>query len=211
MNRNISNNSTLSLIIMLYTIFILTSLANADNLFFYTSSPSSHVGGGETVTVTTSDGFDFDIMRNSNQGVSLWISDVLNNPDFQSHRWWSLDFAGPMDQPLQVGHYGNATRYPFQDNSVPGLNFSGNGRGNNELTGYFDVLEVNYDGSGNVLAFAADFTQYDENIQHNWNIGSVRYNSSLPVTVVPEPLSSTLFIVGGASLGFRRFIKRIIT
>ena len=27
-------------------------------------------------------------------------------------------------------------------------------------------------------------------------------------TVVPEPVSSTLFIVGGLALGFRRFVKK---
>ena len=36
----------------------------------------------------------------------------------------------------------------------------------------------------------------------------VRPNGGLSVPVVPEPVSSTLFIVGGAALGFRSFKKR---
>jgi len=208
MNRLRFVNFTLSLSIMLFSFIVFTSIAHADTLFYYTSSPLSYIGGGEAVTVTPSDGFVFDVSINPDQGVSFWIDDITNNPDFWLRRWWYLDFAGPLDESLQVGHYGNATRYPFQDFSEPGLQFGGNGRGNNELSGYFDVLEVNYDVSGNVLAFAADFMQYDEGDQDWWNYGSVRYNSTIPTTVVPEPISSTLFIVGGATLGYRRFRKK---
>lgn len=37
----------------------------------------------------------------------------------------------------------------------------------------------------------------------------VRPNGPYPPPIVPEPVSSTLFIVGGAALGFRRFRKRV--
>jgi len=194
--------------ILLIITFVFVAFASADTVFYYTSSPSSWVGNGETVTVTPSDGFDFNVSRNYDQGISFAINDFAHNPDFWSTRWWYLDFAGPMNTPLQVGYYGNATRFPFQNSSDPGLSFIGNGRGNNELTGYFDVLEVGYGGSDNVLSFAADFVQYDEGFQDWWNRGSVRYNSSIPVTVVPEPVSSILFVTGGTLLAGRRYLKR---
>ncbi len=38
--------------------------------------------------------------------------------------------------------------------------------------------------------------------QHEYYIGGEQF------TVVPEPISSTLFLIGGAALGFRRFRKK---
>ena len=130
MNRNISNNSTLSLIIMLYTIFILTSLANADNLFFYTSSPSSHVGGGETVTVTTSDRFDFDIMRNKlsntikayETAIKYRVAEVTTAATFQIGELYR-DFAKAlMKAPAPKGISGEALeqyRLLLEDQAFP--------------------------------------------------------------------------------------------
>jgi hypothetical protein len=82
-----------------------------------------------------------------------------------------------------VGMYPDATRWPFMGSGA-GMAFTGFGRGNNTLTGWFNVLEANYDATGQVSAFAVDFLQYDEGIQSWWNQGSIRYNSQIPV---PEP------------------------
>lgn len=171
--------------------------------FYYTSSPSSWVGQGETVTVTPTDGFAFNVNRNFDNGVSFAINDFLTNPDFQKTRWWYLDFAAPFNALLTVGYYDHATRWPFQDAEDPGLSFSGNGRGNNMLTGFFEVLEAVYDVDGTVLKFAADFTQFDEGFESWWNKGSIRFNSTipLPASEVPEPatglaLATVLLLVG---------------
>jgi len=43
----------------------------------------------------------------------------------------------------------------------------------------------------------------------NWNHGAW-VNTSVDITVVPEPISSILFIAGGATLGFRRFRKKFL-
>ena len=163
---------------------------------YYESSPQSWVGGGATVLVTPSDDFDFIASRNFDSGMSFAVNDFSENPHFWSTRWWYLDFSAPFNQLLQVGHYSNATRYPFQDFDDPGLNFSGNGRGNNQLSGYFDVREVSYGPNGQVLSFAADFTQFDENFESGWNKGGLRYNSAIPLFSVPEPHSSALLAIG---------------
>lgn len=167
---------------------------------YYTSSPTSWVGHGETVVIDPSDGFDFFVSRNFDQGVSFAINDFASNPDFWSTRWWYLDFTAPFNQLLQPGHYANATRFPFQDVDDPGLDFSGNGRGNNRLSGFFDVLEVSYGAKSEVLAFAANFTQFDENRSDWWNRGSIRFNSSISLLSVPEPHSLALFTIGAIIL-----------
>ncbi len=190
-------------LLALLTIFLGSSgqgLATPITGLYYESSPQSWVGGGATVLVTPSNNFDFIAYRNFDSGVSFAVNDFSTNPDFWSTRWWYLDFSAPFDQLLQVGHYSNATRFPFQDFNDPGLDFSGNGRGNNQLSGYFDVQEVSYSPNGQVLSFAADFTQFDENFESRWNKGSIRYNSVIPLLSVPEPHSLALLAIGSVGL-----------
>jgi len=174
--------------------------ARAETILFYTSSPDSWVGGGETVSVTPSSGFEFFPSRNFDNGVSFAVNDFGTNPDFWARRWWYLDFAAPNDAPLIPGTYLGATRFPFQDPAVPGLSFSGNGRGNNTLTGQFTVLEARYTAAGDVLSFAADFIQYDEGFSSWWNVGSIRFNSDAPISTIPEPSVGLLVLTGLAVL-----------
>ena len=61
---------------------------------------------------------------------------------------WSADFVGMNSVPLlQPGYYGNLQRYPFHNGTRGGLNWSGNGRGCNTLSGWFVVDEVTYVGT----------------------------------------------------------------
>jgi hypothetical protein len=168
--------------------------------FFYTSSPQSWVGAGQTVSVTPISGFVFTPSRNYDNGVSFSINDSTTNPNFGAQRWWYLDFSAPHNAPLVVGTYQGATRWPFQATTAPGLSFSGNGRGNNTLTGSFNVHEISYGADGTVLSFAVDFVQYDEGIQSWWNVGSIRFNSDVPITAVPEPSALLLLSLGAAGV-----------
>jgi hypothetical protein len=68
------------------------------------------------------------------------------------------------------------------------------------LTGLFNVLEIVYGPGGSVSSFAVDFLQYDEGIETRWNLGSLRYNSSVPISLVPEPMSWAMFAAGLAAL-----------
>jgi hypothetical protein len=174
--------------------------APAATLLFYTSSPDSWVGGGETVLVNPSSGFEFFPSRNFHNGVSFGVNDFNTNPDFWTQHWWYLDFAAPNNAPLTPGTYVGATRFPFQEPGVPGLNFTAHWRGNNALTGHFTVLEARYSAAGDVLSFAADFIQYDEGFSNWWNVGSIRFNSDAPVSTIPEPGVGLLVLTGLALL-----------
>jgi hypothetical protein len=72
--------------------------------------------------------------------------------------------------------------------------FTAPGRGDNTLTGYFNVLQAVYDTNGQVVSFAVDFLQYDEGGLSAWNMGSIRYDST-----IPEP-SSILLTAFGLSI-----------
>ncbi|MFA5336455.1 MAG: PEP-CTERM sorting domain-containing protein [Candidatus Omnitrophota bacterium] len=184
-------------LIMVSSVF--TVRIEASTILYYTSSPFSWVGGGETVAVTREDGFAFFASRNYDNGVSFGINDFATNPDDQAQRSFSLDLAAPYDAVLLPGHYADATRFPFQEEAYPGLSFSGYGRGNNTLLGYFDVYEVTYGVHDEVLTFAADFVQYDGGFEDAWNRGSIRYNSDYPI---PEPSTFALLLAGLPFLGF---------
>lgn len=136
---------------------------------------------------------------------------------FDNGNSWTFEFAAPTYNPLTntndgndlaVGFYNHATRFPFNSPTRPGLDFSGNGRGNNQLGGWFNVLEVAYAPDGNVLAFAVDFQQFDESeaMTGPSTYGSLRINSSIPINAVPTP---TAWILFGSGLIMLRSVKRV--
>ena len=138
------------------TLLISTSGAYAQTtLLSLNSQPGDYIGQGQQRTWTAADG-RFSAQNNFDNGVSLSFSG--NDPSV----WWYLDFAAPGNLRLAPGVYEHATRFPFQQATVPGLNVSGEGRGCNTLTGRFEVLEATYGPSGEVLTFAADFEQHCE-------------------------------------------------
>ncbi len=170
--------------------------SQAATSFSYISSPYSWVGLGEAVTVREEDGFAFTASPSS-IGLSFAINDFDSNPDPWSARWWTLDLYAAADQPLSIGSYTGAVRFPFNEPGTPGLSFTGNGRGNNTLTGSFQVLDATVADDGTLLSFAADFVQYDEGWQNWWNKGSIRFNSDLPILLTPEPINMEELIALG--------------
>ena len=81
--------------------------------------------------------------------------------------------------------------------SGAGMAFTGPGRANNQLSGWFNVLEAEYNPDGSVRSFAVDFRQYDENSVGAWNQGSIRYNSTIPV---PEPTAAAGLLIAAMLL-----------
>jgi len=70
-------------------------------------------------------------------------------PGQDSENWFTVEMRAANGAALQVGRvYPNATRAAFAD-AGPGVDISGNGSGNNTLTGSFEItrLEYNSDGS----------------------------------------------------------------
>jgi hypothetical protein len=140
---------------------------------------------GKERLVTSGDA-SIGVNRNYAQGVSFYI---FTNAPWPNYEWWFLDFAAPNRRPLTVGTYDLATRFPFQNVNEAGLSFGGNGRGCNQLTGRFEVLEAVYDVSGSVQRFAANFEQHCEGPAAPALYGQIRYRSTFPVSgVVPVVL-----------------------
>lgn len=196
--------------IQLISLIVLLFLANtsfaAAMIFSFESSEQSWIGQGESVTVTPDDGYIFS-SRQFGNALSFGIASLNSpfGPDWdpssgEPYNYWDLELAAPFGQVLEVGLYDNAARYPFQDAAQPGLTFSGNHRGNNQLSGFFEILEISFNGIGEIDSLAVDFTQYDENNPDWWNKGQLRFNSDVPLSPVPLPASIWLFFTGLAFL-----------
>ena len=158
--------------------------AQAATLLSFLSSPYSWVGGGETSTAGPANGFEIGVQGDPFTMLEFRVIEPWT-PD--GWRWWYLRLAAPEGANLSVGSYANATRWPFQETTAPGLDFSGNGRGNNRLTGSFNILESNVADDG-TFSFAVDFLQYDEEHTNWWVKGAVRYNSEVPINLTPESI-----------------------
>jgi hypothetical protein len=176
----------LAILIALCWLFINEPL-NAANILYFTSSPTSWIGQGRTMTLTSPTTV-FSAQRYSDNSVSLSAG---------GGGGYVLTLVGPGQTSPTVGFYSNATRWPFEESGAAGLCFMSPGCCNNTLTGYFNVLQADFDLNKNVVSFAVDFMQYDECVRANWVSGSFRYNSDI---AVPEPTTLLLFGIAGLIL-----------
>jgi hypothetical protein len=122
----------------------------------YASDLGDYIGHGETHRYTLADAA-FSATADSNRG-HVYITIIGPSYSF----WWYLDLAAPAGQQLLPGTYEGAMRYPFQLITVPGLDFSGTGRGCNTLTGRFVIIEATYGTGTTVDRFHATFEQHCE-------------------------------------------------
>lgn len=98
------------------------------------SDPGDYIGAGQTYSYT---------QTNARISVSATAGHLTVTISGNQH--WSGDFAVPSSLgQLQPGYYDNVKRYPFHDPEQGGLNWSGEGRGSNTLTGWFAIDKVTY-------------------------------------------------------------------
>ncbi|MCF2948054.1 hypothetical protein L0668_08050 [Paraglaciecola aquimarina] len=140
------------------------------NFLFYDSESGDYIGGGQTMFHTDTDG-------------SIFSSSDSDRPNYVEVRYtgdarWSLDLASPNNEILEAKKYEEATRYPFQSQTKPGLSFTGNGRGCNQSFGEFEILEIEYEENGQLDKLAVNFTQHCEGLSAPKLKGMVRLNSS---------------------------------
>ncbi len=100
---------------------------------------------------------------------------------------WLLAF-NMWSERLHVGMYNNATRWHTGDRVNPTFDIFGDGRGSNQVSGWFNILEIEMNPERNqVIKFAADFMHYSEGMTDRWTSGSLRYNSDIALSPIPEP------------------------
>jgi biotin carboxyl carrier protein len=152
------------------------SIPATGTVVYLESNPGDYIGQGQTYLYTQADSVL--IVTGSGNRVDLSI-----NGDEE----WQGAFKGP-DGPttVQTGFW-NGGRYPFFS---PGLSFSGEGRGCNQLIGQFVVDEVTYD-TGMIVSLTLRFEQRCENTGPPLH-GFIRYDFSDP-TAPPPPGDASAF------------------
>jgi hypothetical protein len=104
----------------------------AGNYVYLASDSGDYIGGG-TTQLLTADNATFDVVTNLTAALRINVGG------------WSGNFVGMNSlSQLQPGYYGGLQRYPFNNALKGGLDWSGNGRGCNTLTGWFVVDKVAY-------------------------------------------------------------------
>jgi hypothetical protein len=134
--------------------------AHAENITGAGTSITFSGTGGDYITGDQSWEYD-----PSNSTIDATASTSGGNVaiNIDGNTFWTLDFAAPQGQALTAGTtYENATRYPFQSPTSPGLTLYGNGAGCNVSTGSFTVEKAVFGPDGWVQSFEATFTQYCE-------------------------------------------------
>ncbi|HEY3607556.1 MAG TPA: hypothetical protein VGL06_08655 [Pseudonocardiaceae bacterium] len=123
----------------------------------FSGDPGDFISGGGSFSYSTSAKDTLTVFGSADDHVvTMDISGA--NGDF-----WILDLAAPSGQALTAGTtYANATRYPFQAPTAPGLSLFGNGRGCNQVTGSFAVQNAVFGPNGYVQTLDATFEQHCE-------------------------------------------------
>jgi hypothetical protein len=97
------------------------------------SDAGDYIGAGET--------YDY---SQANAVLTVTATGGHLSLTIRGDQWWYGDFATPSSiTRLQTGQY-DAQRYPFNDPAKGGLDWSGEGRGCNTVTGWFAVDSVMY-------------------------------------------------------------------
>ena len=152
------------------------------------SEPGDYVGGGQQLMYTPGIAI-FEFYAYAPGYVSLRV--MRPEGDF-----WTLSFAAAGSGALAVGTYENAQR--SADETHPGLDVGGQGRGCNATTGRFVVSEIAHDAAGAVNALALSFEQHCEGAPAAL-FGEVRYQATTGyklMQVVPGSVD-----LGSATIG----------
>jgi len=171
---------------------------------YYEGSPNGWLLQGKSETISTNDGWVVWGPSNytwpttnpvNNLGFTFW--------DAVSSTAWSLKVSVPDGQSFGVGEIYDGVKWTGANQEAPGISFFGDGRSEYQSYGSFIFLELEMNGAL-VESAAVDFYQIAPNHLGGpqWAVGSLRYNSEIPLaTSIPEPSTCGAF-AGISIFGF---------
>lgn len=115
------------------------------------SDPGDYIGQGRNHLYTL-----------SNSAMTFTLDQGHLRVQVDGDEWWHGNFQSMNGViPLQVGYYPMLQRYPFHNPARGGLDWSGDGRGCNQLTGWFAIDNISVN-AGKVIALDLRFEQHCE-------------------------------------------------
>jgi hypothetical protein len=146
--KNISiKKLILTFIILNFTRSIALAQGNIESRLSFQSAAGDFIGQGKTINSTS---YNFS-GTGSDSNVRISMTSASEN--------WQLTLAAPAGEKLHPGIYNNSERAPFRTGRSSGLEFSGMGRGCNDIWGNFTIRQIAYDAGGTIKVLDADFTQ----------------------------------------------------
>ena len=142
------------------------------------SQTGDWVGGGRDLLFDSATG-----TVNLSGTLSYAQVDVLGGND-PTGDGYTFNFAPPAGQELADGVYDNATRYPFEASTVPGLSVFGDGAGCNNDYGTFTIKDIGADASGNLDRLWLTYEQHCESASAPALFGEIRIGE--PASTTPE-------------------------
>ena len=147
-----------------------------------TSDAGDYIGGGQNYYYSNGVGtYALQASDFSGDGKVDFVQIQFNG----TNQDWTLQFSSRLTgRNIVPGFYDNATRYPFESGTNPGLTISGNGRGCNQSIGSFTIHEAEFDYTSSpprVNKFVATFEQHCEGMTPAF-YGTIYYNYT-PSTV----------------------------
>jgi hypothetical protein len=121
--------------------------------FLYMNQPNTTGGTYEQLYTSADSTFS----PSFTQGDNLFYASVIQGSYVH---WWYVNIAAPLGQPLTTGSYVHAVRAVSRTAVSPGLDVFGDGQGCNEIKGKFDVDELRFAPTGELLVFQATFEQW---------------------------------------------------
>jgi hypothetical protein len=153
------------------------STPSAGNYVYLQSDTGDYIGAGRSYTYTQ-----------ATSQISVTASGGHLSVTINGNENWSGDFQAMNSiSQLQPGYYSNLQRYPFHNPVLGGLNWSGQGRGSNTLTGWFVVDNVTY-ANGVLTAIDLRFEQHSEGGLPSLH-GQIHWNSSNTAVIPSSPVN----------------------
>lgn len=129
----------------------LAVLPKSGNYIYIDSEQGDYIGGGKDYLFTP-----------NNAQVSVIANNNVLAVNIQGNTWWNGGFAVPVaNKTLIKGSFTDLIRYPFHNPVLGGLDWGGDGRGCNQLKGWFVIDDVNYI-NGTLQAVDLRFEQHCE-------------------------------------------------
>jgi hypothetical protein len=157
----------------------------APSSFYFTRLGS---GGGETETGSTSTRWI--IYAETFTGAFAGAIEFGAVDLFQGDQF-TVDLEANRQMPLQPGIlYDDTSDEPFNPGGTPGNGLQVfDGMQDETLpSGEFYVRDAKYDSSGAIQSLAVDFITYESGSTLDWSFGSIRYQSTVPLTGFPVSL-----------------------